>query len=273
MTEEVKLQLTREQLIAELWKRGELRWLLYDHQKPVYDKIRQVLASDDEDMNSYVLDISRQYGKSFVMFLISVEECIRKAYTTIVYIGPLKSQVMEIVTENTFRVIFDTAPTDLIPKLDGSELVFMNGSRVRLAGTDNKNYLNVRGGSAHQIILDEAGFMNDLDIGVLPSVMPMLKTTGGKILFASTPPEQLDHPYYDVLKDHEENNNISTFTIRDDKSVTDKQMKAIIKSCRGEETTLFKREYLCVKGDTLLTVMDPEGNIRTMTIKELKNAL
>lgn len=236
---------TGPEVKAELCTRGNFKWLLYPHQQPIYNKIREVLASDDIDQNSYVIDCSRQFGKSFIMFTIAVEECIRQPFKTIVYVAPLKSQVIEIVTEQTFRTVFEYCPKALIPVLDGSALLFSNGSRIRLAGTDNKNYANLRGGAAHQVLLDEAGFMADLDTGVLPSVTPMLKTTGGKIIFASTPPENLDHPYLDILREHEESKQISTYTIWDDKSLTQKQLDKIIQDCRGQQTTLFKREYEC----------------------------
>jgi len=124
-------------------------------------------------------------------------------------------------------------------------LVFTNGSRIRLAGTDNRNYLNLRGGAAHLILLDEAGFMADLEVGVLPTVEPMLKTTGGKVIYASTPPENLDHDYLDILRDHDEQGLISTYTIEDDKSVTPAELEAIINRCKGRDSTKFKREYLC----------------------------
>ena len=240
-----KIKVTPKQVKEELFRRGELSWLLYEHQRPIYRKIREVLASTGTDDNSYVIDCARQYGKSFCMFVIAVEECIRYPFQTVVYVGPLKSQVVEIVTEKTFRTVFEYCPPNLLPKLDGSALVFPNGSRIRLAGTDNKNYENLRGGIAHTVLLDEAGFMADLDIGVLPSVTPMLKTTGGKIIFASTPPPTLDHPYIQILRDHDESGLISTYTIWDDKSLTESQLQTIIKQCKGRDTTLFKREYEC----------------------------
>lgn len=235
----------RDEIIRELWYRGELRFILYRHQRPIYAKMREVIDSDEIDANSYVLDISRQFGKSFCLFLLAVEECLREPYVTVVYIAPLKKQVVEIVTQNTFRKVFETAPEELIPILKDSELVFHNGSRIRLAGTDNQNYSSLRGGLAHLILLDEAGFHSDLDVGVIPTVLPMTKTTGGKILFASTPPETLDHPYYDILREHDESGNISTFTIHDDKSLTQKQFDTIVSACKGQDTTLFKREYEC----------------------------
>lgn len=240
-----KIKVSLQTVHEELFRRGNLQWLLYPHQRPIYNKIREVIASDDEDVNSYVIDCARQFGKSFIMFTIAVEECLRSPHHTIAYVAPLKSQVIEIVTEKTFRTVFAAAPPECIPKLDGSALVFQNGSRIRLAGTDNKNYANLRGGIAHQVLLDEAGFMAELSDGVLPSVTPMLKTTGGKIIFASTPPDSLDHDYQEILRDHDESGHISTYTIWDDKSLTEKQLNKIIQDCKGRDTTLFKREYEC----------------------------
>ncbi len=242
-----QIQVSRKQVIDELWKRGHIHFLLRKHQLPIYNKIREVILSKDVDTNSYVIDCSRQFGKSFIMFLIAVEECLRTPKRTVVYVGPLKSQVNEIIDGNTFAVVFQSCPANLIPKHDGSALEFANGSRIRLAGTDNRNYLNLRGGAAHLILLDEAGFMADLEVGVRPTVEPMLKTTGGKVIYASTPPESLDHPYMDILRDHDEAGLISTYTINDDKSVTPQELDAIISRCKGKDSTIYKREYLCMR--------------------------
>jgi hypothetical protein len=240
-----KIQASRIDVQNELWRRGEISWILYPHQRPIYQKIREVLASDDPDSNSFVIDCSRQYGKSFTMFLVAVEDCIRNANWTIVFIAPLKSQVNEIINGKTFGTIFATCPKTLVPTMRDSALVFPNGSRIRLAGTDNHNYENLRGGAANTIFLDEAGFMSDLESGVLPTVEPMTKTTGGKVIYASTPPESLDHDYHEVLRYHEEAGLIATYTIWDDRSLTETQLQKIINQCRGRDTTKFKREFEC----------------------------
>lgn len=239
------IKTSKAQITQELWRRGVLHWQLRPHQKVIYDKVREILSSNDPMLNSYVIDCARQFGKSFIMFMIAVENCLRESYQTVVYVGPLKSQVNEIINGHTFNVMFASCPPDLKPKYDGSTLQFPNGSRIRLAGTDNKNYSNLRGGAAHLVILDEAGFMSDLEIGVLPTVEPMTKTTGGKVIFASTPPDTLDHDYIQILRDHEEIGLISTYTIWDDKSLSEVQLQKIINQCRGRETTKFKREYEC----------------------------
>lgn len=255
------IQTNKKEVRDELWRRGLLaKMLLRPHQRLIYDKIRQILVSKQPHENSYVIDCSRQYGKSFIMFLIAVEECLRTPKKTIVYVGPLKSQVNEIIEGNTFGVVFRSCPAELIPKHDGSTLAFSNGSRIRLAGTDSKNYLNLRGGAAHLILLDEAGFMSDLETGVLPTVEPMLKTTGGKVIYASTPPEYLDHDYINILREHDEKGLISTFTIEDDKSVTSAELEAIISRCRGRDSTKFRREYLCQRVAETSRQVIPEMN-------------
>lgn len=239
------IQVSKETIQNELWHRGQISWILYPHQRPIYAKIREVLDSDDPDMNSFVIDCARQFGKSFTEFLIAVEDCLRTPDWTVVFIGPLKSQVNEIINGKTYGTIFKTCPQDLIPTFKDSALNFPNGSRIRLAGTDNHNYESLRGGTANTIFLDEAGFMANLEDGVLPTVEPMTKTTGGKVIFSSTPPESIDHDYHEVLRYHEECGLIATFTIWDDKSLTERQLQKIISQCKGRDTTKFKREYEC----------------------------
>jgi hypothetical protein len=254
---------TREEVIKELWTRGELSWLLYRHQLPIYKKIREVIDSSRPDMNSYVVDCARQFGKSFTEFLIACEYCMQNPGWTIVFLAPLKSQVNEIINGRTFGTIFATCPRDLMPSHKDSALHFTNGSRIRLAGTDNKNYETLRGGAANVIFMDEAGFMSDLEDGVLPTVEPMTKTTSGKVIFSSTPPENLDHDYYEVLRYHDEAGLISTYTIWDDKSLTPDGLQKIINQCRGRETTKFKREFECQRiADTSRQVIPNYTDIR-----------
>jgi hypothetical protein len=235
------------QIKQELWRRGELAWLLYPHQLPIYRKIREVLASDDPGMTSYVIDCARQFGKSFTELVVCNEECIRNPGSTQVFVAPMKSQANEIIFGNTMNIILADCPPELKPRIGDSAIEYPNGSRIRIAGTDNRNYENLRGGAAHNIFLDEAGFMSNLSDGVLGVVTPMTKTTGGKIIYSSTPPESLDHDYYDILRYHDEAGLISTYTIWDDRTLTERQLQTIINSCRGRDTVKFKREFECMR--------------------------
>lgn len=262
------MKVSPSQIKQELWRRGNLEWLLYPHQKPIYDRIRAVLASDDPGMSSYVIDCARQFGKSFTEILVCIEESIRHPGSTQVFVAPMKSQANEIIYGNTLNVILTDCPDDIKPKIGDSAIEFPNGSRIRIAGTDNRNYENLRGGAAHNVFLDEAGFMSNLNDGVLAVVTPMTKTTDGKIIFSSTPPEELDHDYYDVLRYHEEAGLISTYTIWDDRTLTEKQLQKIINSCRGQDTVRFKREFECKRiADTARQVF-PEFTMATAEIIE-----
>lgn len=238
--------MNKAHIIQELWSRGELSWKLYKHQKPIYNKIREVLASTDVEVNSHYLDISRQYGKSFTLFLTAVEECLRYKDHIVCYIAPMKSQALEIVTQRTFNTIFQDCPPNLMPKLSAkAELEFPNGSRIRISGSDNKHYESLRGGPSNLNILDETGFMDNLLDGVLATTDPMLKTTKGKTLYASTPAATMDHDSEIVYKQHLELDAVTTFTIYDDKSMSDADIQREINKCQGAHTTKFKREYLC----------------------------
>ena len=234
------------QVAHELWERGDLEWLLYDHQLPIYNKLHEIIADPDPTINSYYLDIARQYGKSFTLFLVCCELCLRNSNYTICYIAPQKGMALEIVTQYTFNTIFANCPEKLLPKLSNKhELEFKNGSRIRLSGADNKHYESLRGGRSNLNVIDEAGFMDNLIDGVLNATDPMLKTTGGKTLYASTPAATMDHDSEIIYKQHKEANLVSTFTIDDDKQMSEADLQREINKCHGRHTTKFKREYLC----------------------------
>lgn len=248
--------LTREQALRLKWERGTLKFLLKPHQLPIYESIWACINDPDDEHTSHVINCSRQFGKSFTELLIATEFCIRVPASIVLFVAPMKSQALEVLTGKTYFTLFDTCPEDLKPKLDNSTVVFPNGSRLRLGGTDNRHYEHLRGGAAHLLILDEAGFMANLDDGVLPALQPMLTTTKGKTLFSSTPPPSLDHPYVDIYRTHAEEDRVSTFTIFENKSLTEgdllKALKqtgsTLIKNADGTEeplySTRFRREYL-----------------------------
>jgi hypothetical protein len=44
-------------------------------------------------------------------------------------------------------------------------------------------------------------------------------------------------------------------------------------SAGGKDSETFRREYLCVGGSTSVTVKYPDGTIRDVTVKDLRNEL
>jgi hypothetical protein len=260
---------TRAELIQQAWRhaargtgKGSLQFLLKKHQYAIYLAAWDCLNDTNPEHTSHVINSSRQFGKSFTELVIATEVCLGKPNSTVLFVAPLKSQAYEILTGRTYYTIFETCPADLKPKLDGSTIVFPNGSRLRLGGVDNGNYENLRGGAADLLILDEAGFMAHLDDGVLPALQPMLTTTRGKTIYSSTPPPNLDHPYVAIYRSHLEAGQVSTFTIFDNTSLSQDDLiiayttTGCVRTPTGwKHSTRFKREYcaeLVMEGTILI---------------------
>lgn len=255
------MSLTREEAIQIAWHKGALKFLLRPHQFPIYDAIWSCLNDTDPTHVSHVVNCARQFGKSFTEMTVAVEFCIRFPKSTVLFVAPLKSQAKEIVNGGTYFRIFETCPSDLRPSVDGDTFVFPNGSRIRLGGTDSRNYENLRGGAAHLLILDEAGFMANLDDGVIPALQPMLDSTNGKTIYSSTPPPTLDHPYVEIYRHHRDIEHISSFTIFDNISKSEKDLLKVFTetgSTPEKYSTRFRREYMCefVTEDTVIIARD-----------------
>ena len=241
------MNLTDEEKLLLKWEKGALKFLLRQHQLPIYNAIWACINDKDPAHVSHVVNCARQFGKSFTEFVVSVEFCIRTPNSTVLFVAPLKSQANEIIYGGTYSKIFATCPEHCKPSLKGDELHFPNGSRIRMGGTDNRRYEDLRGGAAHLIILDEAGFMANLEDGVIPALQPMLDSTNGKTIYSSTPPAQLDHPYVEIYRHHRDIGHISTFTIFDNVSKTEEELLKIFAttgSTKDKYSTRFKREYL-----------------------------
>lgn len=243
--------LTDDQRWLIKWEKGALKSHLRPHQIPIYNLIWECINDQDPRHASHVINCARQFGKSFTEIVVATEYCIRYPKSTILFVAPLKSQAEEILYGETYFRIFEKCPDHLKPKLDGSTIVFPNGSRIRLGGTDGRRYEDLRGGAAHLIILDEAGFMAHLSDGVLPALQPMLNSTKGKTIFSSTPPPTLEHPYVAIYRDHIEKNHVSHYTIKDkipydENEVIKAYGETGSKMVNGiwVPSTRFRREYL-----------------------------
>lgn len=95
-------------------------------------------------------------------------------------------------------------------------------------------------------ILDEAAFISDLDYVIKSVLMPQLLTTGGRIILASTSPRSSSHSFVQYLREAEREGAYVRKTIYEDSraEVLDR-IPEWCKEAGGEESTTWKREYLC----------------------------
>ncbi len=186
------MQLTREQHIAEAWRRGRLRYKLRSHQIALHD----FLDSWRSDEARKVVKAARRYGKSFVLCLRATEFAIKHPGAQIRFAAPTEKALRKIVKPN-MRAILSDCPERLRPRWNAQDscFVFPNGSEWHLAGTDKDNAEKLRGTGTDLAIVDEAGFHDDLEYVVDDILTPQLLDNGGRLIMISTPPRTPAHAF------------------------------------------------------------------------------
>lgn len=224
----------------ELWRRGNLQWKLHAGQKLIYKAIH---ASTEK---LYVLNCSRQWGKSYAMATMAIELALKKEKARIRYGAAFHTDLSEFIVP-AFEKILTDCPEDLRPifNVQKSKYVFANGSEIKLVGVD-KNPNGLRGNTLDWIVLDECGFIGSLDY-VYKSVLVPSTThrPKAKIIFISTPPSSPAHDFVTYCQKATMSGNYSKFTIFDNPMLSKEAIDLLAEQVGGYETVEFKREYLC----------------------------
>jgi len=246
--------LSREEIIHELWRRGDLNYLLKGKQVDV-DK-----AMDSALKKVNVIVNSRRFGKSYICCKRSIETCLNKKNAIVKYLCPEQVMVQRNINP-IIQQILEDCPPELKPdwKENAKEWVFPhNNSKIQIAGSDKGHVEKLRGGYATLGIVDEAGFCSDLDYAIKSVLLPTTLTTKGKIILASTlnskePNHEFNTLYVAPL---EATNELLKFTIYESPMVDQEDIATIIAEYPGGiNDPAFRCEYLCE-----LTV-DPESMV------------
>lgn len=228
--------------VKELWIRGELKFKLKGKQIDLYNSCRNSKES------IHVVCASRRLGKSFVLMTIATETCVRKDGAVVKYACPTQKQVKEVVRKIA-RELFKDCPAHLQPEWKEADkmFVFPNGSEIQIAATDGGHIDNLRGGAADLCIVDEAGFVDDLDYAVNNVLAPTTDTTGGFVLLASTPnPTNPNHSFnIDYVLPRQQSGTLIKYTIYDSPMLTEERRQEIINRYGGVDNPKFRCEYLC----------------------------
>lgn len=258
MTQEssVKNKINKKDAIAALWQRGELSWKCHAVQKDM----RTVFYNADDNATLVWL-LARQSGKSVELAILALEQCRRKPNSIVKILTDTKLHAQSIF-DPIFKMLLEDCPENLKPVYIESKFTyhFDNGSSIQLAGSDNKHYERLRGQKSDLVLVDEAGFCDNLKHIVKSILLPTLTHTGGKIVLASTPPTDPDHDFYEFIEQAELNNTLTKKTIYDNPLLKDEQVQRIIKEMGGENSPQFRREYLCEVIREEENVLFPEFN-------------
>lgn len=238
-----KKNLTKEEAVSQLWEMGELTWKLNSVQRKLKDKV------DNDTTKTSVVVVSRRTGKTYWLLLEALSQCLSKPNSIVKFIFPkqkdAKTNIMPLMRE-----ILEDCPRHLHPKFNTQDKIYNfdhNGSQIQLAGSDNGNIESIRGGKADLCIVDEAGFVSDLKYAIRSVLSPTIRTTGGRIIMASTPSKSPDHEFVtEFMIPYKAAGRLEIFTIFDNPNFTPEIIKETIEDYpNGVEDSDFKREYLC----------------------------
>ena len=247
-----ELNLTPQEARELLWRTGHItEFLLDDLQK------KMVKAYYDNEMGKEVIFVyARQSGKSFSYAALSTELCLQNEDFVIIYVAPTLKMGKRIVRNNMNKVL-TTCPPDIKPvfKTQDSEYYFPSTrSRIILVGFNGEEYESARGNTAHLVLMDECGFMDEdkFNDGVDSALYPTLNDTRGSLMMCSTLPKSAAHPYWSrVLKARLENRTIEG-TIYDCPRYNESDIAKFANRVGGFESIGFQREYL----NTMITDED-----------------
>ena len=231
-----------------LWRRGDLTWKLRPHQTPIYDHIANGGSVPREKPAAKTLcNISRQTGKSFVAVVYAIEHCLKTKHAHVQFLASTGKQMRTILVP-ALKKIIDDCPEDIAPiatASDGSWTFPTTGAVLRFDGTDADQAENIRGRSSTLVIIDEAGFIDDLEYLVKDIIQPQFIVTKGRLVLISTPPETPDH-YFRTLCDNAKADN--AYLERDvylNGFATPEDIVQWMKEAGGEKSSTWRREYLC----------------------------
>lgn len=197
----------------------------------------------DTSGRRFVVCCNRRDGKSTLCCSLAIGTCMRQPNRQVRYAAPTAKMVKTIV-EPLMRALLEGCPD--APQYHRQEGIwrFSNGSEIHVAGCDNGGHERLRGVSTHLAIVDEAGFVDDLDYVVKSILLPQTITTDGRVLLVSTPSRTPAHSFATYCTEAESEGAYVHRTIFDSPHITDEQRAEYMRESGGAESSDWRREYL-----------------------------
>lgn len=247
-------KLSKAEAIAALYKRGNLEYKFHAAQKLLYDKY---IEADKNTIS--VWEISRQFGKTTLLVMMSYMQCLKKPNSLVKYLTDTKVHAESIVIP-LFDQFFQDCPEELRPKYLANKFkyIFPNGSQIQLAGSDGGHYEKLRGQKTDLVLVDEAGFCSNLSEIIKSVLLPTTIHTGGKIILATTPPKDPEHEFIEFAEEAELNGLYHKFTIEDNPILTREEKDRMIKNMGGINHPSVRRELFCERIRNVDSCVIPE---------------
>lgn len=245
-------------MIHELWMRGELEFLLWEQQLPIWHKLQNLPPHIAE----FVILCARQFGKSALGVIYALSEAIKNRDCCILIMGPDIKQTVDIVGPK-MRLLTRTAPPGLIVPMSSSNRYHVYHDREKrddyteiVIGGFNENSSSQRGKTVHLILVEEIvdvpedHFLTSMRSDLGPA---LLHSKNGRIVYLTTPPKYPNHPFLtETVVQAKLDNAFASYTIDDNIALSDAQRAKAIRLSGGPKSADTRREYYCE------VVRDPE---------------
>lgn len=231
--------ISKEQIIAELWKRGDLSWKLHAGQQVIEAAYKKVTAK------LFVGNCSRRFGKSTWAVIKCLETALSKSKSKSIIATAFQTDCENIIIPIIQDVLAD-CPISLRPIFNKTKkrYTFKNGSTISIYGLD-KNPDALRGNKLNGVVVcDEAGFIDNLSYVYSSIIVPATMYSDTKVIIISTPPVSPDHAFKSFCEKAQLENAYVLLTIHDNPMVTPEMIEDYRRECLDE--TVFQREYLCL---------------------------
>jgi hypothetical protein len=250
-----KLAALQKSLIRHSWMTGQLDYKLHATQKLIDSAIR------GSARRKFYLLCSRRLGKSFYLLLRLFKKAIQKPGSRLLYLAPWAKDAADIANDLAAQILND-CPADLKPVYSAQqkEFVFPRvGSIIRLKGVNGEHARYLRGGAQDEIVLDECGQMDNLASVVSDVCLPMVLTTRGLVLLATTPPTSPGHESARMYEELAAEASAVKFTMRDAPHISDEakaellievgedraDLAEILAGTKPPKSTTARRELFC----------------------------
>ncbi|MBK7864354.1 MAG: hypothetical protein IPJ65_38290 [Archangiaceae bacterium] len=243
------------------WNDGDLSFLLDDNQLEMQHSFR------NSKSKYYVIECARRLGKSYYLCIEAVEFAIKHPRARILYAAPTNKDAQEIIAP-LLEQICESAPFRVKFDKNQSKFIFPNGAQIRLFGCDNKTKANRgRGSGANLVLIDEAGFIPTLDYVLHSIVAPQTLTTRGRVILASTPSDEPDHPFTALAEQAESKGYYVRKTLQDNPRLTQAEIDQYIADDAAilgfsieefKQSDVYKREFLALRAIDTNLVVCPE---------------
>lgn len=233
-------KLTETDLLKHaLWHKGDLTYKL----RPVQQRMLDTYRSNNGLKT--VFNSSRRIGKTFTLCVVAIMHCLALSGAQVRFACPTQKALKKIVLP-IFREILRDCPEPLRPVWKASEGVWVfphNNAEIHVAGCTNGHEESLRGQAATLVLVDEAGFIKNLEYVIDDILLPQLLTSDGSLIMASTPPRTPAHSFAEYCQQAEIDGAYAQFTIYDSGYSKD-LIEKFKKEAGGETSTTWRREYL-----------------------------